>query len=129
MQRRLDASLESQFRASQTTQATQQQRNTELVIEAIGTSAQAHQRHLDTMSQVHESLRGSTSKLEQAAAAMAGHTGSIGPQITTAMDRMSGQIGQAVSTAMAGQVGQQPRWCLSVYLCQPPQDLPLEYPS
>ena len=104
MQRRLDASLQSQFRASQTTQATQQQRNTELVIEAIGKSAQAHQRHLDTMSQVHESLRGSTSKLEQAAAAMAGHTGSIGPQITTAMDRMSGQIGQAV--AMAGQ--QQP---------------------
>ena len=101
MQRRLDASLQSQFTASQTAQATQQQRNTELVIEAIGKSAQAHQRHLDTMSQVHESLRGSTSKLEQAAAAMAGHTGSIGPQITTAMGQISGQVGQAVADAMA----------------------------
>ena len=46
MQRRLDASLQSQFRASQDAQATQQQRNTELVVEAIGESAQAHQKHL-----------------------------------------------------------------------------------
>ena len=108
MQRRLDASLQSQFTASQTAQATQQQRNTELVIEAIGKSAQAHQRHLDTMGQVHQSLRGSVSNLEQAAAAMAGQTGSIAPQITAAMDRMSGQIGSAVSTAMASQSSMPP---------------------
>ena len=104
MQRRLEATLQAQFNASQTAQATQQQRNTELVIEAIGRSAQAHQGHLNTMNQVNQSLRGSVSNLEQAAAAMAGQTGSIAPQITAAMDRMSGQIGTAVSTAMASQM-------------------------
>ena len=39
MQRRLDASLQAQFNASQTAQSTQQQRNAELVIDAIGRSA------------------------------------------------------------------------------------------
>ena len=57
------------------------------------------------MNQVNQSFRGSVSSLEQAAAAMAGQTGSIGPQITTAMNAMSGQVseqlGQAVASAMA----------------------------
>ena len=80
MQRRLETSLQAQFNAAQAAQATQQQRNTELVVDAIGAQAQAHQGHLNTMNQVNQSIRGSVSNIEQAATATAGHTGSIGPQ-------------------------------------------------
>ena len=102
-QQRLFTIAGQQFQQAQEAQTLQPRPNTELVIDAIGTSAQAHQRHLDTMGQVNQLLRGSVSNLEQAAAAMAGATAGIGPQIMTAMGQMSGQLGQGVSTAMANQ--------------------------
>ena len=103
-QQRLMEALGTQCGAAQTSQTQANQRSTEQVLTAIGAQAQAHQGHLNTMSQVSQSLLGSVSNLEQAAAAMAGQTGNIGPQITTAMGQMSGQIGQAVSSAMASQL-------------------------
>ena len=73
--------------------------------EAIGAAAKAHRRHLDTMGEVSQGLRGNPSHLEQATAAMAGRTGNIGPQIKIAVGQSSGQLsgamGDAVTSAMA----------------------------
>ena len=102
-QQRLFTALGTQLAQAQVTQAQANQRNTDQVLVVIGAQSQAQQGHINTMNQVGQSLRGSVSSLEQAVAAMAGHTAGIGPQITTAMGQMSGQIGQAVSSAMASQ--------------------------
>ena len=67
-QQRLVTALGAQLQQAQTSQEQANQRNTEQVLAAIGAQAQAHQGHINTMNQVGQSLRGSVSNLEQAAA-------------------------------------------------------------
>ena len=81
-QNRLLQALSSQMEQNHVAQNIAQTQNTGQIVAAIGAQAQAQQSHLNTMQQVNANLRGSMSSIEQAAAAMAGHTGSIGPQIT-----------------------------------------------